>query len=1484
MVRQRSIAVLMLTMLLAVAGRGAAAPVRAAKSTTKPAVKTAASAPLQTTSATPAQIFGAYWEVSPGYSTTLILQNKDPQNSVAVNVLLFSGNGLMVAGSTPGATAQLQLAAKGTQQVSLGSLLPADGATHEGGLALQFDATVPSVTGQVVITSSSNGTSAHLPLSSGYALDTENALYAPWWLGDAGTDGNIELFNSSSQAIVVTPSVTVQGVEQAGSSVNLGPSASQEVSLRTLLGQVNASSATIGFLTLRYTGPAHALQPALVLANSTSGFWMNTEFHARHNQTTTTTTGTAPINTAGITTASAPTPAAAPTRWQFADLKLQWSGTSNPLHGYALLSNGTKAPMDLELEAHFATSQPKDPMQKVRLPVAPLAPLETRLVDLSQFVISGTITGNPSRVGLVASHPGAPGDLAINLFSVNPDNTLAFPSPGGVMSSSVVDVSYWEVGNKKESPKAVRNPTSTPQQGQVILYYPIANGVGSYEFPVMQLPANSDPKITLGQITRVPDVHGVLAPKGTKSGLATLVTVPAGGAPATAAAEMCQPGCQALSASVGNTATSGPLANDVIITQHFHIHFNQHFNQTCNAPIMSLSPDSGKAGETVSVSISGEFLPQDFTIDAGDEIIVMDAVWQSENLITAEFEMPDAPSTNSWPVTVSGPDGVSNSATFSLAAPSLQSISPPSGNAGDVVSVTLSGEGFPEDFTVDAGDEIIVMNVMRVDANTITADFEMPDDPAASSWQVTVTDDFGDQSSPVFFSLQPPTITSTNLDLGGKQAGQNVPVIINGTSFSLSATVDAGNDITVSNVIVTSNQRITATFQIPLNATGSHSITVTNAAGPSNPWSFTVNPAKPPTIEPIVPASGTAGTTVDITIGGGIFRQGDQVIVGGGITVSNVKVVDQNTITATFQLPLCGPFGTQQVSINDPQVGPSTNSSPFTVNAPAPPQVTGVSPDPWQAGFSNVPVTIQGTGFGCNPSLQITDPNNAISYTAAVVASTDPTTGEATSIQTEVSIDPADGPESATVEVFNNDGSGASFSSTTTRTSTMAALLESPPFLVPVKAVPPKPLIILAKADASGSGATACSNNPQDISSSKKNVVAGQQIALIACINKLPQGFTIQNESWTMPSGAAVAGFTNGAPGSTKPDDTKGQDEAITPPQCGTETNCVLPPFYWLCPSTSADSNTGGCKYPGDDQITFQYQVTDGTNTQSVSATAKFSIGGPTVNSVTTQMLPTIVTPVTDPTTGTVTVALSLGPGSLGTPPQNVFGITITESGNNFPNGSGATANYQWVQLITSLQFGTLTQKGKTTYTADTSNNFQLDTVYPQFPTQGQQPSSNTIDFDTPRVGLGTGPFALASEVSESFTARAWLMWDPALNFDGSGCQPAFRAPTSDAETPSTCDSIPIPIGYVEWHFSGDALNTLDLVTPPTDTQGWRAGAPDGQPGCGNPDQPIGDVGNGQPPGPAFVPQPFTFPHWTGTIKASGFPQNLTCSGVACSP
>ncbi len=76
----------------------------------------------------------------------------------------------------------------------------------------------------------------------------------------------------------------------------------------------------------------------------------------------------------------------------------------------------------------------------------------------------------------------------------------------------------------------------------------------------------------------------------------------------------------------------------------------------------------------------------------------------------------------------------------------------------------------------------------------------------------------------------------------------------------------------------------------------------------------------------ISPPSGARGTNVNVTISGTGFEAGDQVgFSGGGVTVTNVNVTGDGTITATFQIPPGAATGARKIGVS--RVGGAWNTS-----------------------------------------------------------------------------------------------------------------------------------------------------------------------------------------------------------------------------------------------------------------------------------------------------------------------------------------------------------------------------------------------------------------------------------------------------------------------------------------------------------------------------------------------------------------------------
>ena len=240
-----------------------------------------------------------------------------------------------------------------------------------------------------------------------------------------------------------------------------------------------------------------------------------------------------------------------------------------------------------------------------------------------------------------------------------------------------------------------------------------------------------------------------------------------------------------------------------------------------------------------------------------------------------------------------------------------------------------------------------------------------------------------------------------------------------------------------------------------------------------------------------------------------------------------------------------------------------------------------------------------------------------------------------------------------------------------------------------------------------------------------------------------------------------------------------------------------LTTFYWVYPDNSLP-------------VTYSYCL---NNLQcSPSSSATFDVTGPPAVNVET---------VVDQ----VRIYTDLGDRWMG------LGDGIDNAGISFaasPAGAqGGT--YLWVQLVKALTTKYLTSTGQQQCTV-IQNDPELDNVYPN--------DNGPFTSDSPNTSLPPSLGDLA--INESFSR--YLMWDPTLP---SGCTAA--TPTRS----STCTSIPVPLGYVSWNWTGGAINTLWTQTGDNGTT-WKRN-------CG--------AGSAASFRSALPSDPFSgYPTWTHTV------------------
>jgi len=531
--------------------------------------------------------------------------------------------------------------------------------------------------------------------------------------------------------------------------------------------------------------------------------------------------------------------------------------------------------------------------------------------------------------------------------------------------------------------------------------------------------------------------------------------------------------------------------------------------------------------------------------------------------------------------------------------------------------------------------------------------------------------------------------------------------------------------------------------------------------------------------------------------------------------------------------------------------GDGLRSAPYNVTVtPIPiPAISGITGGAWDAGSQNLPFTINGTNFGSNPTVTITG-SGVLSYPITSTSNT--------AISGEISIDWAAPAGDATVQVQAAGCSESSSSSVASSSSAkrsdvtaMQAAADGPvggDFVQPIDPFAPTPQIVW------GSDTAACNTPGANVPPA--SVVIGQQMTLAGCIPGMPSGtdLGVISQSWNI-GGDITAGY------SYPPGDTSFQQGAMEIPFSGASNNPVL--FYWKAIPLGqgpAIQPTGGTN--AGYNATYTYTL---NNLSTSSVSVPFTVNGPTPTG-----------PVNDASpNGAFFTAI---PGTVNVWPANLaFGggkYPGLEFGNDGKTSIGMTfratatapqarpGTFQWVQLITSSTVQTLSSPATPNGTLGTG----LDNWYPYV---ANDPLAGTND----SPGMPLVAFADANhtqlipmgEGADIFGATMYLMWDPSLNADGSACLAAST--TQDPQTgkvnppvPSGCTgSIPVPLGYVNWGFSADAINTLQ-PTPPVG-QGCPASA------CGdNGTTWKVECGSGTPAAPPAQSSD-TYPWWTTTAR-----------------
>jgi len=398
----------------------------------------------------------------------------------------------------------------------------------------------------------------------------------------------------------------------------------------------------------------------------------------------------------------------------------------------------------------------------------------------------------------------------------------------------------------------------------------------------------------------------------------------------------------------------------------------------------SLSPTSTSAGSSgFTLTVNGTNFVSSSVVDWNGSprtTIVISATQVTATILAADV---NATGTAAVTVTNGAPGGgTSNAQTFTITVatspvPTTISISPTSTFAGSSsFTLTVNGTNFVASSTVYWNGA--PRTTTFVSSGQLTAAILTSDVATAGTDSVTVVNPLpgGGTSNAQTFTVLNPAPTTTSISPISIAAGSSdFTLTVNGTNFVNTSVVN-WNGTSRTTTFVSSTQVTATILAADVNATGTASVTVANptpGGGTSNPQTFTItavtNPV--PTIISLSPTSTPAGSPdFTLTVDGSNFISNSIVNFNG--VAATTTFVSSSTITAVIPAGDVATIGAYPVTVTNPAPGGGTSGSlNFNVTAtvnPAP-TITSISPTSTFAGNAGFTLTVDGTNFVSNSTV-----------------------------------------------------------------------------------------------------------------------------------------------------------------------------------------------------------------------------------------------------------------------------------------------------------------------------------------------------------------------------------------------------------------------------------------------------------------------------------------------------------------------------------
>jgi len=441
-----------------------------------------------------------------------------------------------------------------------------------------------------------------------------------------------------------------------------------------------------------------------------------------------------------------------------------------------------------------------------------------------------------------------------------------------------------------------------------------------------------------------------------------------------------------MTANISISAAAALGVRDVQISNPGETPFSASVFEVLDAPsITGLTPESGNRGsygKYVTINGANFVSGADVAFGSGRSlsrpcgISVNNVSFIDNNTLRANIDIATDATLGYHNVTVANPGGViatlPNAFEVKPVAPIINRVNPSEIYQGETTNVSILGANFKEGANVAfSGLGVAVNSVDFVSASELKVNITVGATAPVGPRDVTVTNPDGMDGSKVaaaYIKYPPPEIIKVDPDSGIR--GTLMDVSVQGDKFRDGARVAfSGAGISINSATTLSATKIQANITIADDAPlGYHDVIVTNPDGSVDTKidAFTVNQAAP-TITGANPASGSRGTTMNVSILGAHFQSGAGVTFNCfGISINSNAFVSSTKIQLGITILGTAPPGSCDVTVTNPDGNIGTKTNAFTVKSS--PTITDVSPAEGRQG-ATMDVSISGADFQSGASV-----------------------------------------------------------------------------------------------------------------------------------------------------------------------------------------------------------------------------------------------------------------------------------------------------------------------------------------------------------------------------------------------------------------------------------------------------------------------------------------------------------------------------------